>query len=173
MRRWAKPLEIWNWTEASPVCGLRDALRVCWVRWNGQHSKNCVSLSSFRKTKLKKSINVSYLNNRKSSSVSRDSYACKHSTYPYIFCIWIFWPYITPSEGVNLRTWLLSLTLLLQQCRRQFKFWQVFLSHPVLTDTLLKTTQFDQFSLTSHFFLIYRIQPIIIYHCFAFSQHLV
>ena len=42
--------------------GLRDAPRVCWVRWNGQHSKNCVSLSSCRKTKLKKSIKVSYLN---------------------------------------------------------------------------------------------------------------
>ena len=41
---------------------LRDVSHVCWVRWNGQHSKNCVSLSSCRKTKLKKSINVSYLN---------------------------------------------------------------------------------------------------------------
>ena len=45
--------------EASPVCALRDAPRVCWVRW-----KNCASfsLSSCRKTKLKKSIKVSYLN---------------------------------------------------------------------------------------------------------------
>ena len=42
--------------------GLQDSPRVCGVRWNGQHSKNCVSLSSCRKTKLKKSINVSYLN---------------------------------------------------------------------------------------------------------------
>ena len=48
--------------EASPVCGLRDAPCVCWVRWNGQRSKSCVSLSSCQKTKLKKSINVSYLN---------------------------------------------------------------------------------------------------------------
>ena len=48
--------------KASPVGGLRDEPRVCWVRWNGQHSKNCVSLPSCRKTKLKKSINVSYLN---------------------------------------------------------------------------------------------------------------
>ena len=30
--------------EASPV-GLRDAPRICWVRWNNQHTKNCVSLS--------------------------------------------------------------------------------------------------------------------------------
>ena len=29
---------------------------------NSRHSKNCVSLSSCRKTKLKKLINVSYLN---------------------------------------------------------------------------------------------------------------
>ena len=79
--------------EASPVCGLRDAPRVCWVRWNGQHSKNCVSLSSCRKTKLKKSINVSYLNWRK-SSVFRDSYAYEHSTYPYI-CIVVSWLYFT------------------------------------------------------------------------------
>ena len=28
----------------------RDAPRVCWVKWNSQHSKNCVSLSSCRKT---------------------------------------------------------------------------------------------------------------------------
>ena len=51
-----------NMDEASPVCGLRDAPRVCWVRWNGQQSNNFVSLSSCWKTKLKKSINVSYLN---------------------------------------------------------------------------------------------------------------
>ena len=48
--------------EASPVCGLRDVPRVCWVGWNSQHRKNCVSLSSRRKTKLKKLITISYLN---------------------------------------------------------------------------------------------------------------
>ena len=65
-------------------CGLRNAPRVSGVRWNGQHSKNCVSLSPrVEKTKLKKSINVSYLNKRK-SSVFRDSYAYEHFTYLYI-----------------------------------------------------------------------------------------
>ena len=34
---------------------------------NSHHSKNCVSLSSCRKTKLKKLINVSYLNDGESS----------------------------------------------------------------------------------------------------------
>ena len=66
---------------ASPVCGLRDArafvgsvswdfdsgprvqlgLTEEWFR-NSQHSKNCVSLSLCGKNKLKKWINVSYLN---------------------------------------------------------------------------------------------------------------
>ena len=31
--------------EASQICGQRYLPRVCWVRWNGQYSKNCVSLS--------------------------------------------------------------------------------------------------------------------------------
>ena len=34
---------------------LRDVLRICWVRWNSQLSKNCVSLSSCRKLKVKTS----------------------------------------------------------------------------------------------------------------------
>ena len=53
--RWTRLVDFWAW--ARPVqLGLRDAPRVCWVRWNSQHSKNCVSLSSCRKTKLKKVI---------------------------------------------------------------------------------------------------------------------
>ena len=63
--------------EASPVCGLRDAQRVCWVRWNGQHSKNCVSLSSCRKTKEVNKRFVSKL--KKVDSVSG------------FLCIWKFY----------------------------------------------------------------------------------
>ena len=67
--------------------GQRYAPRICWVRWNGQHSKNCVSLSSCRKTKSqKKLINISYLNKRKSSMFG-DSYTYEHFTYPYYGCI--------------------------------------------------------------------------------------
>ena len=35
--------------EASPI-GTTGCAACCWVRWNSQHSKNCVSLSSCRKT---------------------------------------------------------------------------------------------------------------------------
>ena len=53
-RTWARLVELW-----STGCAAH-----CWFRWISQHSKNCVSLSSCRKTKLKKSINVSYLNHQ-------------------------------------------------------------------------------------------------------------
>ena len=59
------------WSSADPYWqrswGLRDAQHVFWVREYSQHSKNCVSISSCRKTKVKKLINVSYLNDRESS----------------------------------------------------------------------------------------------------------
>ena len=59
--RWTKPVDFW--ALARPVhLGLRDAPWVFWVWWNSQHSKNCVSLSSCRKPKLKRLINVSHLN---------------------------------------------------------------------------------------------------------------
>ena len=76
--------------EASPAFGLRDAPRVCWVRWNGQHSKNCVSLSSCRKPKSQEGKKSFLPEQRESSSVSRDSYACERFTYPYI-CIVASW----------------------------------------------------------------------------------
>ena len=52
-------VEIWSWTkrvdfldlgEASPVGSTRCVVR-CWDRWNSQHSKNYVSLSSCWKPK--------------------------------------------------------------------------------------------------------------------------
>ena len=49
---------------------------------NCQHCKNCVSLSSCRKTNLKKLINVSYLNYGE-SSVFRDFSASEYFTYSY------------------------------------------------------------------------------------------
>ena len=36
--RWTKRVEIRTWARLVQL-GLRDAPRVCWVRWNGQHSK--------------------------------------------------------------------------------------------------------------------------------------
>ena len=48
--------------EASWFFGSRRSHFSYWVRWNSQHSRNCVSLSSCRKPKLKKVIKVSYLN---------------------------------------------------------------------------------------------------------------
>ena len=63
-------VEVWPWSSADLYrqrsCGLRDAQRLCCVRYNSQHCKNCVSLFSCRKTKVKKLVNVSYLNNGES-----------------------------------------------------------------------------------------------------------
>ena len=58
---------------------LRDAPRVVGSDRTVSIVKS-VSLSLVSKTKLKKSINVSYLNYRE-SSVFRDSYAYEHFTY--------------------------------------------------------------------------------------------
>ena len=44
IRSSARPVEIWNWTRRVQLCAM-GCTRVCGVRWNGQHSKNCVSLS--------------------------------------------------------------------------------------------------------------------------------
>ena len=73
-------LRFWLWAE-------RVQLGVgCGQCRNSQHSKNCVSLSSCRKTKLKKLINVSYLNYRE-SSVFRDFSASEYFTYSYILAM--------------------------------------------------------------------------------------
>ena len=79
-------VEIRFW--ASPV-GTTRCAALGGVRWNSQHSRNCVSLSPrVENLKVKKVIKVSYLNYRE-SSVFRDSYVYERSTYPYI-CIGIF-----------------------------------------------------------------------------------
>ena len=61
-------IEIWSWMKwveiriwASPV-GSTWCAAHCWVRWNSQHSKNCVSLSHVENLKVKDVIKVSYLN---------------------------------------------------------------------------------------------------------------
>ena len=43
-------VEIWSWTRRVQFGSTGCAAR-CWVRWNSQHSKNCVSLSSCWKPK--------------------------------------------------------------------------------------------------------------------------
>ena len=64
-----KRVDFWDLGEASPVMDYGMPTR-CWVRWNSQHSRNCVSLSSCWKPKsqegnksfvpeLKKVISVS------------------------------------------------------------------------------------------------------------------
>ena len=57
-------------SETSPVvcCGVRA--HVCWVKWNSQYSKNCVSLSSCQKSKLKEG-NKSFVAEPRESSVFR------------------------------------------------------------------------------------------------------
>ena len=74
-----KRVEIWLWAAQSSWGLTEGRCR------NSQHSKNCISLSSCRKTKLKKLINVSYLNNE-----SRQCFGI--SLHPYI-CIVVSWLY--------------------------------------------------------------------------------
>ena len=77
--------------EANPLRGLRDAPRVCWVRWDGQHSQNCVSLSLLVSEDKTQEGNKSFVPElKKVVSVSRDSYACErfyisvYFTYSYL-----------------------------------------------------------------------------------------
>ena len=84
--------------EDSPVvcCGVRA--RVCWVRWNSQHSKNCVSLSlspRVKYLKVKKVIKVSYLN--------QESRQC--FVFFWFLCVWTF------DEHVNAFIYLLYIKL--------------------------------------------------------------
>ena len=72
IRTWARPVQLFSTGCTAHLLGqLVEILTVgrefscgvdCGRCMNSQHSKNCVSLSSCRKTKLKKSINVLYLN---------------------------------------------------------------------------------------------------------------
>ena len=66
--RWTKRVDFRIWTRPVQLCATGCAAR-CWVRWNSQHSKNCVSLSPrVEKPKSqKKLIKVSYLNYRELS----------------------------------------------------------------------------------------------------------
>ena len=75
--------------EASPVCSLRDAPRVCWIKWNGHHSKNCVSLSSCRKTKSQE-VNKRFVPERK-KVVSVSGFLC---------IWWIFFFFFVVALGV-------------------------------------------------------------------------
>ena len=83
-------VEIWLWAGQSSWVLTEERCR------NSQHNKNCVSLSC-RKTKLKKLINVLYLNYRE-SSVFRG--------FP---CIWIFnisyFDYATQTPSKLLYYW--------------------------------------------------------------------
>ena len=86
--------------EASPVMDYGMPAR-CWVRWNSQQSKNCVSLSPrVENLKVKKVIKgfVPELPRVVSvSSVFRDSYAYEHFTcfiYAHILQIRIFHVFI-------------------------------------------------------------------------------
>ena len=74
------------WTAGCAAC--------CRVRWNSQHSKNCVSLSPRVKyLKVKKVIKVSYLNQESHQCFAcfSDSYAYKHSMNICTFHISVSW----------------------------------------------------------------------------------
>ena len=77
-----------NLDEASPMMDYGMPAR-CWVRWNSQHSKNCVSLSWCWKSKYQEG-NKSFVPEQRKSSVFRvlrDSYACERFTDRYILHI--------------------------------------------------------------------------------------
>ena len=75
---WVSELRFWFWAESSAGDLTEERCR------NSQHSKNCVSFYSCRKTKLKKSINVSYL-----KVVSVSGFLCIWTFY--IFYVFVFW----------------------------------------------------------------------------------
>ena len=83
--------------------GLWDAPRFCWVRWNSQHNKNCVSLPSCRKPKNQEG-NKSFVSElKKVVSVFRDSYASEHFMYSYNAYVYItFVENISKSKVVSL-----------------------------------------------------------------------
>ena len=82
------------WTKMSPVVWCR-VRALGGIRWNGQHSKNCVSISSCRKPKSQEG-NKSFIPEPRESSVFRvfrDSYAYERFTYIYIFHESVSWLY--------------------------------------------------------------------------------
>ena len=93
-----------NLGEVSPVvdCGMRASLLGQWVeswRWtNSQHSKKSVSLPPrVENLKVKKVIKVSYLNqeSRQCFECFSDSYAFEDFTYIRIFCISVYYGFMT------------------------------------------------------------------------------
>ena len=94
---WKKQLdEIWTWTERVDFLssvrpgqyGCTRCTAGCWFRWDSQHSKNCISLSSCSKPKSQES-NKCFVPEPRKSSVFRDSYACERLTHPYICIMYI------------------------------------------------------------------------------------
>ena len=65
--------------EASPVIDYGMPAR-CWVRWNSQHSRNCVSLSSYWKPKSQEGNKSFVPELKKVVIVSRDSYSSSSSS---------------------------------------------------------------------------------------------
>ena len=97
--------------EASPVGSTRCAVR-CWVRWNSQHSK-IVSLSSrVENLKVKKVINVSYLNYRE-SSVFRAffGFLCLWTFYTSVYLTYVYISYILIMDILQLVVWALCVKL--------------------------------------------------------------
>ena len=114
-------VEIWGWTKRVDFLDLGEASPVmdygmpayCWVRWNSQHSKNCVclSLSSCWRPKSQDGNESSVPELPRVVSVSSVffGFLCMwtfhvsvYCTYPYIVRILIL--YITTSANVTLRS---------------------------------------------------------------------
>ena len=106
--------------EASWFLDLGEARR--WVRWNGQHSKDCVSLSPHAENlKVKKVIKVSYLNSFEYSmyifkfSICTEIYHVKYSYPIQIIC--------TELSGINY-------SYLIQKTFHRIIWHHFFISNP-------------------------------------------
>ena len=93
---WVSELRFWLWAERSAGELTEGRCR------NSHHSKNCVSLSSCRKTKTQE-VNKHFAPEQRVSSVFQDFYACENFTYLYHVYITHKW------ETCKIKWWCLNI----------------------------------------------------------------
>ena len=128
---WTKRVDFWTWVR--PVQLLTTGCpRVCWVRWNGQHGKNFVSLSlsSCRKPKSQE-VNKRCVPELKVVSVSGFLYV--NVLHIWIFHIFVFF-YVTLSRQFVCFLFL-SLSMWQGKKSHDSSFLSFFLSLKITTKT--------------------------------------
>ena len=95
IRRWTKRVEFWTWVRPDQLGTTRCAAR-CWVRWNSQHSKNCVSLSLRVEKRKCQEGNKSFVPELK-KFVSVSGFLCIWTFYVSVYFVYPYHGYITVS----------------------------------------------------------------------------